>query len=213
MYSTFSSACHRVHLTSRNQLWRFPRFHFPQVVLEVMSRAAQTYILNKLHLECQPYLIPAALIGFNRVYDLGPASLRGYDSLMNFICMLHSCVWPVGTGSLRRHLSLSKHMDIGFWADIHTYWCWMTQQGQSIHTAHSLNVQISFCVLVINYDSLFVSLDDSVTIVRPFYSYYQNHIHPIRGLYCNKHIIPLSSMCTLRHCSRTNWATDLLSLR
>lgn len=84
-----------------------------------MSRSMQTYILNKLHLECEPYLITAALIGFNRANYLGPASLRGCVSVMDFICILNSSVWPVGTGSLRRHLSLCKHMDIGSRAHIY----------------------------------------------------------------------------------------------
>lgn len=108
-----------------------------------MSRAAQTYILNKLHLECEPYLITGALIGFNRANYLGPASLRGCISVMDFICILNSYVCPVGTGSLRRHLSLSKHMDIGSRADIYTHWCWMTQQGQSVHSVCSLKMPIS----------------------------------------------------------------------
>ena len=91
--------------------WRFPRFHFPQTIRKVMS-CAWTYIFSKFHSGCEPYLMTGALIGFNRANYLGPGSLRGCVSVMDFICILNSYVWPVGTGPLHRHLSLSKHMDI-----------------------------------------------------------------------------------------------------
>ena len=122
-------------VSQQKPIWRFPRSHFPpQIIGKVMSRSVQTYILNKFHLECEPHLITAALIGFNRANYLGPASLRGCVSVMDFICILNSSCDLVGTGSLRRHLSLSKHMDIGSGA--HTDWCWMTQQGQSVDIVH-----------------------------------------------------------------------------
>lgn len=86
-------------VSQQKPIWSFSNFFFPskkkkKSLVKVMSRFVQTYILNKLHLECEPHLITTVLICSNRVNYLGPASLRGCVSVMDFICILNSLCDP-----------------------------------------------------------------------------------------------------------------------
>lgn len=93
---------------------KVPQIPFSPNHLVNMRRSEQTSLLgSELHLETEPHLISAAMICLKRANYLGPASRRGFASVMVFICILNSCVTR-GSGALRRHLSLSKHMDTGW---------------------------------------------------------------------------------------------------
>lgn len=107
--------------------------HIPQIQ-KVMTGTALNYILNKFHLECEPYPIITALIGFSRANYLWPASLGDVSLWRIFICILNSNVWPVGTG-LSALPSVSEQTQLRADTHTHTYWYWkIPTKAMSTHT-------------------------------------------------------------------------------